>query len=1362
MSYAGLLRLANQAAQESDFKLKYSDQELDEKERSLLGGAVDVGISGLAGLGHILDIPGIMARSTLAGRPGAMFEGIMNPDKAIRGTDLQKQWGFQPGFWSGLGVEIATDPLTLLSGGLGAIKHGVGSGAKVGGALIKSGVLRTSDDLVRMGTRKADDVLVRARRAAEQIEMNKLGGETIPVSAQSIEDTMRGVRYDSEALIDIIKSDTKAEAFTNLERKYAKEWINQGLVQQTTGKTGAGLGPRKLRGMLTAEDAVKHSLDPDMAFKSLLGQMRQTGLTKVADDAIAGSNAAERISSLMKMMGHEAVELGPHMRWGVGKLSVPINVKVPAIGLDLASAMDWAGGHVRHGWFGRKAAQLGAKVGMLGTMSREGQDLAPGLHRLQELEMTRATKEVQELVTSAKGLSEGASPELLRSAVEWKNPQTFGKNLSMLVSKGAITQQDAVVISEIRTKSQAVFKESLTRMREAGMAVAHLDDTWINYFPRQSVARTAKDLVTINDPLAFERAIASGEPIFQGTSTTQIHRSSPLREIKGGTEQIRKILMDTQLNDLIMQAKNASDPKQFGQLKRFFKEILHDKYGTTKSIGRGNNVFFNSRNIKASESWEAMSDAYKAKFGKGTKAHEEAFAEWMFGLRPEERQVGLFGNDLFADMEWGLRQARLAAVTNEQVMTSIARWARTTAEVTGESHLKRGTVSLREVLDSVGMNTDIVGTAEDTGELIWKLDRTGVPLPRQHIENTAVAIQQRLRPSLADEMTQGLTPHGVNGFLDNMVLPKHIADDLVRMKEAYSAPEELGEIARWFDSWMTLGKAHLTTPHPGFAGRNLLSGQMRNKFIGLHSWRTVKDADLLMDLSNDVVKGTAEYKPVAQELSRRGLEVNDKNATNVLREWIYAEDLVPEAALGYEGVGAGAIRRNIGVSETLEENVEALGAMTTKGRPGMQEGGRKPLGTWIKEYFSNIRNPMHVAGVQPFGKVKGKRLPRFHDMGKVRATTEFSPIKVGQDVNRWIEGENRIAPWLEAMKKGWDPEAAARRVKDAQVDYAHRQFSPFERNVLQRVFPFYKFRAGQFKWLPQHLTEQPGGPIAQTIRGINRARGEQWMPDWIQAGAAMELGTDQKDATRYLTGLGFMFEDPVGMLGDPKTFALRGGAAMRPALKVPLELMTGQSFFQGGRPIEDIKSVTQSVINNLAGVPSEARAAQAGRLPGALSAEHLLLNTPLSRYVTTLNKLTRDVPEIARGDASGVPGTLAELLTGIGTHKVHKRTKEAVKRGRIAEQMKERFPDMTKEFKRQYTSNEQLAQLIAEEGELGRRKAGEIVAYQAMLNRLAEQGAGRRKERLLQKHKSEKAVKEYAKMLRQMREEIEQEEGLRI
>ena len=276
-NFTTLLRLADQAKKRDELQLSFSEEELDEREQSLLGSTVDYGISGLAGLGHVLDIPGQLVRSVAIGQPGRFLPGLFNPEMAVRGEEVQEAAGMAPGFWSGMGVEVAMDPLTYLTGGITAITKMAGKSGKIGKALYRSGVLRKADDLVAAGVKKSESMLSRARFG---IEGKAMPGLTDPLDMVELSSTVARDRHNIDALDAFIQGSDK---FTDLERANSKEWLGFALGRQEF--KGGVLGPRRLRKMMTAEDMIKHSPDPDMAGKLFGGQLANDGLIPLADEA---------------------------------------------------------------------------------------------------------------------------------------------------------------------------------------------------------------------------------------------------------------------------------------------------------------------------------------------------------------------------------------------------------------------------------------------------------------------------------------------------------------------------------------------------------------------------------------------------------------------------------------------------------------------------------------------------------------------------------------------------------------------------------------------------------------------------------------------------------------------------------------------------------------------------------------------------------------------------------------------------------------------------------------------------------------------------------------------------------------------
>lgn len=154
---AGPFVLASRRAnQQPDVELTPED------EQGLLRSAVDVGLSGLAKVGNVLDLPGSSVRDILSGEnpfdqwlPWNWTSG----QNRTAPEDMLQKWGLMsPQFrkqhpvWSfiaGTGAAIGTDPLTYL--GL----PGVARFTKAGGIAKKAGVLRHLDQFLEPGLGRA-------------------------------------------------------------------------------------------------------------------------------------------------------------------------------------------------------------------------------------------------------------------------------------------------------------------------------------------------------------------------------------------------------------------------------------------------------------------------------------------------------------------------------------------------------------------------------------------------------------------------------------------------------------------------------------------------------------------------------------------------------------------------------------------------------------------------------------------------------------------------------------------------------------------------------------------------------------------------------------------------------------------------------------------------------------------------------------------------------------------------------------------------------------------------------------------------------------------------------------------------------
>lgn len=261
-------------------------------------------------------------------------------------------------------------------------------------------------------------------------------------------------------------------------------------------------------------------------------------------------------------------------------------------------------------------------------------------------------------------------------------------------------------------------------------------------------------------------------------------------------------------------------------------------------------------------------------------------------------------------------------------------------------------------------------------------------------------------------------------------------------------------------------------------------------------------------------------------------------------------------------------------------------------------------------------------------------------------------LDTGSKVAGLTEYHNRANLFEHLVEKGWSPSQAAKEVEKRQFDYS--KATPFEKDVLKRLFPFYGFASNITKAIGTNLMEHPGGAVAQTMRLQNAGRDkEDILPAHIADTAAVNMGQSPDGSQNYLTGFGIPTEAaapylaaplaPISALtGGPSAWqnaARTGAAALNPLVKYPLEAGSGVTFFQrgadgGGRPLTEldpnIGRLLSSAEQDITGKTDGPWNWMAGHHGATRKAEHLISNTPASRYIAmlrgTLDPRKRDNP----------------------------------------------------------------------------------------------------------------------------------------
>ncbi|SFH96142.1 hypothetical protein [Planctomicrobium piriforme] len=810
-----------------------------------------------------------------------------------------------------------------------------------------------------------------------------------------------------------------------------------------------------------------------------------------------------------------------------------------------------------------------------------GRELGRGLFRAQEESRARARGQIAD-VTNQLDAAGMAKPAM-------------GDDLRKIFEIPAVRATAAPEVQKVAGQVRSSLDDLLARSTALGLPTKGLTDAMVDYFPR-----------FLSDAVKKGKG-RSHTQVYSSFNPSQVKREDFLRDIPGGTQQIKQIVQDQDINNLIDSGVPKSDVAQLVKTK-YPGAIPDDK----------------------------ISD----------------FSGWLNELSKPTRQAGVYGNHPVQDLQAAMMHGEDSIAAAKSVYEGLTQ--------PGVVRRKNGpddnAVPLGKLLETLGFAVE----------------------EAKHILGTKL----------------GKSARSVDlGYVD-----KAVAEDLMRFMAPYAAPKPANELVAAIDSVTNFMKGMFTSPWPAFHTRNLTSGQFQNFIAGLFSKSSAIDAHKLM--RGETIK--AADIPVIKEIAKqRGISpLTDESATKILGELAYAHGLLGK----FQGeaatvAGKAAAAQGSSIDAILAEMIGPGRKQVSAKRTGAKLIGQDPSVTW---------NPIKA---------------QYRGVGQAQEST-FAPMAVGQDVGQYVEGMNRLAPFIKQLREGVDPAEAARKVNAAQVDYSNRNYTSTETQVMQRLMPFYKFSRGQAPFTADMLMQHPGGTLAQTIRATNNARDPNEMtPDYVAESASIPLAGSPLEAligkpkeagtNRYLTGLGLGFEDPLSFLGGGVSGAIfEGLGRTNPLFKLPMELATGQSLFQkgpmGGRPLEDMDPTVGRTISNireiLGGTP---RRGQAKPFINNFT-EEVLANSPISRILSTARTAT---------DPRKTIGAKAvNLTTGLRITDVSPASQDAILRERAQALMKKLG---AKAFNRIYFPKEDLAAMSPVQRE-------QAIQLQQLMNTLAKRSKERK------------------------------------
>jgi len=541
---------------------------------------------------------------------------------------------------------------------------------------------------------------------------------------------------------------------------------------------------------------------------------------------------------------------------------------------------------------------------------------------------------------------------------------------------------------------------------------------------------------------------------------------------------------------------------------------------------------------------------------------------------------------------------------------------------------------------------------------------------------------------LAEIMGVDSTPDSLN-LIRRLQVPDRLAEDIVRLVKGDDAISMVrGPLEKIFDSFTNLFKVGVLN-WPARYVRDITSGTAMNVLTGNHSTTVMnKLRKMLAGESADFTK-----IPIVQRMLKdQGLGATAENSTEIMRQLLYTHEMF-SAVQGAQGIG-----EVVGMSGLGGGTRELLGEFA----------GRAPLNPMRPSTFlaGDSWNPLNIRGV-------GDRIKT----GNRLAAT-------GENFSRFTDAMNRGVPFIVNLERGAIPEQAAEIAKRLQVDYSPRSYSRAEKVYLKRLFPFYSFASRMLPTVVEEIAKRPGGGIAKTLVAGGRATDEDpTLPDYIKQKLSIPLGELPDGTKRYLSTIGLMHEDTLGFAGSPQDVGLELLSRTNPLIKGPLEMITGQSFFQrgreGGRRLDDLDPPLGRTLSNIMGRDDPVRT------PAVL--EQILSNSPLSRLVTTARTLT---DKRKRFGDTVLPGwSLVNALTGVKFTDVSPRQQEFKLRDSMAELLLAMKPLGVKRFQNFYAKPESLASMSPEQ----QAEVTKLLRLQATMNVRARKEGANAQQALLKK-----------------------------
>lgn len=193
-------------------------------------------------------------------------------------------------------------------------------------------------------------------------------------------------------------------------------------------------------------------------------------------------------------------------------------------------------------------------------------------------------------------------------------------------------------------------------------------------------------------------------------------------------------------------------------------------------------------------------------------------------------------------------------------------------------------------------------------------------------------------------------------------------------------------------------------------------------------------------------------------------------------------------------------------------------------------------------------------------------------IGREAATTAKNAYqafdKTAATVATYVEDSDRIATFINGLKKGLSPRAAGTRTLDTLYDFSPETSTMFERQFAQRLIPFWKWMSNNTAHMLELLFKKPGeisnfAHLQQTGQAVNPVD-LSVQPDYMKGLIGVSLPLKDKQGNNLIWNTNSPVADLKNLAAPFKPN--EAISQLTPLLRVPLEIISNKSWYYN-RPI---------------------------------------------------------------------------------------------------------------------------------------------------------------------------------------------------